>query len=83
MNKIDKNLFWKPKEKVGLPWSYSKETAAKIQEDKETILSVERVPVAYDTSQTIDVSKPRPRVNRPLQQVNGRRVMRTTAKVIN
>lgn len=81
-------LSWKPKEVLGIPWTYSKETKKAIEEDKKSYekYTSQVLSAVAESLQTYEPSyrvTDRPRKNRPLQSVNGRRAMKTTARVLN
>lgn len=73
---MDKKLFYKAKEKIGQPWTYTKATKDKIAADMEkgTVTTPEtRLAPQYDTSPSQGIGSPRPKKTKPFQPVNGRR----------
>lgn len=49
---MDKKLFYKPKEKIGQPWTYTKETKAKLAAEGTVTPPTIRLAPEYDTSPT-------------------------------
>lgn len=70
---MDKKLFYKSKEKIGQPWTYTKATKDKIAADMEKGTVTARLAPQYDTSPSQGAGNPRPKKTKPLQQLNGRR----------
>lgn len=66
------------REIMGQPWTYSEETKAKIEADKRMTKNIVFATPKYEPKQTNVLL---PKKQRPLQQVNGRRVDRTKGKV--
>lgn len=70
---MDKKLFYKPKEKMGQPWTYTKETKARLAEEMEKGTMTARLAPEYDTSPSQGAATPKPKKVKPLQQLNGHR----------
>lgn len=68
--KVDKNLFYKAKERIGQPWTYSDKTKALLEEDASKEKNDNRVLPTYEPVQKAVVL---PKKDKPLQQMNGRR----------
>lgn len=73
---MDKKLFYKAKERIGQPWTYSKETKQKLDAElaKGTVTPPDaRLAPQYDTSPSKGAGDPKPKKTKPFQQLNGRR----------
>lgn len=70
---MDKSLFYKAKEKIGQPWTYTKATKEKIAADMEKGTVTARLAPEYDTSPSQGSAIPKPKKTKPFQQLNGRR----------
>lgn len=70
---MDKKLFYKPKEKMGQPWTYTKETKARLAAEMEKGTVTGRLAPEYDTKPSQGAGDPKPKKNKPFQPVNGRR----------
>lgn len=70
---IDKHLYHVAKEEMGKPWTYTAETKAKIAADMAAAKNATFIPPVYDTSNASNAGALRPKKDKPLQPVNGRR----------
>lgn len=72
--KLDKSLFYTPREKMGMPWTYTEGTKAKLEEDQKGTVTppTARLAPEYDTTPTKGgMSLPKRNNLRPVS--NGRR----------